>query len=485
LLEKDFAQASADFRTSENKHFFRPVANWKDVLDKLWSSGRNTDGLDYARHIQPVVGNDPSFRYHLAGFLTAKNQLREASEELAKATKPTEINDANILLNAEIQHRVKTGEYTFATDRNNLALINMRLDHHAVFLFEQIRPVLQNAGGDYLATLQHDSENSAVLSIDYRIQTAAEIALGKYAGAIVLLDVKTGDILAAASKTKGVGSEYSPNTSLAMNSLYEPGSIIKLITLAGALEHGIDVSKMFPLQCDGSIKLSNGKTFYDWKSHGTLPDIKTATAVSCNVVFAEIGLRLKPDVLLQNLHDFGFGDKLRGAFLPLELGKITNTDPNEEYISDLSIGLHYVHMTPLHAAMLASSIANGGVCVLPRLLLERRNIAGISFDRQPVVVFRRFMSAKTASVLSEAMQEVIRNPDGTGHRAAINDFPFAIKTGTAGELEKGYNCDVIGFGPLPNPRIAFAIFLEHSGKAEFEGARVTKLFLESIKGYIK
>jgi cell division protein FtsI/penicillin-binding protein 2 len=196
-----------------------------------------------------------------------------------------------------------------------------------------------------------------------------------------------------------------------------------------------------------------------------------------------VGLALKPADLINNLKQFGFDSKLPGM-IPVGLGKIKEGSINEMYISNLSIGLDTLEMTPLHAAMLASAIANDGVSITPRLISGYRNIIGLPFGSVSSDEFRRFMSEKTSKVLTEAMMEVVKNPEGTGRRAALPSFPFAMKTGTAGEGANGYNSIVIGFGPVPNPKIAFAIFLEHAGKAEFEGARITRLFLESIQGYI-
>ena len=132
--------------------------------------------------------------------------------------------------------------------------------------------------------------------------------------------------------------------------------------------------------------------------------------------------------------------------------------------------------------MIASAIANGGMCITPRLVSGHKNIIGLPFGILPSVEFRRFMSDKTANVLTDAMLDVVNNPEGTGRRAAVATFPMAMKTGTAGKGAVGYDAVVIGFGPVPNPRVAFAVFLEHAGKAEFEGARITRLFLESIQG---
>ena len=386
-------------------------------------------------------------------------------------------------LKAEIEQRKSTGQYAFLLDRENLPVVNLTMKGDTVFLSDTVKPVLRNSAYDLMPRFT-DRHNQAVLTLDYRIQSAALKALDKYAGAIVVLDVQKGDILAAASGFKGVNSAYPPETQLALAQEYEPGSIIKMITLTGGIEKGVNFGSIFPVQCDGSLKLSQNHVLYDWKKHGEVKDINAATAVSCNVAFAKIGLAMKPSDLLANLKQFGFNSRLQSDILNVDLGKIQEGETNDLYLANLSIGLQNIQMTPLHAAMLASSIANGGSCAAPRLLLNYRNVIGLPFGNTTVTEFRRFMAQKTAETIGHAMQEVVTNPEGTGRRAAIQGFPFAMKTGTAGEGANGYNAVVIGFGPTPDPKIAFAIVLEHAGKAEFEGARITRLFLESIQGYI-
>src|SRR4029078_12280500 len=120
-------------------------------------------------------------------------------------------------------------------------------------------------------------------------------------------------------------------------------------------------------------------------------DVETAAAVSCNVGFAKMGLILKPADLLANLKTFGFDERLPNAFLPLELGKIKKAELNEMVLADLSIGLDYLEMTPLHIAMVASAIANGGICVKPKLILHYRNVLGTPYSPEPTVLYRRFM----------------------------------------------------------------------------------------------
>jgi penicillin-binding protein A len=483
FLDQGSSAAAPDFDKAKTKFFFKPVPYWRQVLRTVWMSGRYSDGLFYTNHIEATVNDPKIIHFYKAGFYTGQNQLPQASSELKTAGAIPEFSKEISLLKNEIDQRSTTGQYAYLFDRENLPLVNTNAKGEMTVIAENLAPVLRNPNYDFLASVQKKNPNPASLTIDYRIQNAALKALGKYAGAIVLLDIKKGDILAAASSLKGVGSDHPKGSAIALNEAYEPGSIIKMITLAGAIENGVDFNKIFPLKCEGFLKLPDNKILYDWMVHGDVANYTVATAVSCNVAFARIGLALKPADLFANLKQFGFNSRLRDS-LPLALGKIVDADINDEYIARLSIGLDHLRMTPLHGALLAAAIGNQGVAQAPRLLLNFRNVIGIPFNPQPVVEYQKFMNPQTAQILVKAMTDVVTHPEGTGRRAVITNFPFAMKTGTAGEGAKAYNAILIGFGPLPNPRIAFSIFLEHAGKAEWEGARVTKLFLESIQAYI-
>ncbi len=476
LMKQNAESAAPYFERAITKPFFRPLSIWPDILKILWGNGRYHEGLYYAQHLQKKYGGDQKIHFYKAGFLAGDNQLADASRELQAAGNIPEFTPEIGLLKSEIEQRTTTGHYPFLIDRENLPVVNLTLNGNPIYLSDTIRPLLINSKYDLVDSLKKtDPKNQTVFTIDSRIQNAAERALDKYSGAIVLLDVKNGDILAAASNPAAASAAFTKN--------FEPGSIIKMITLAGGLERGLDMKKIVPYQCDGYLKLHDNKVLYCWDKHGLVKDINTATAVSCNVGFAKMGLLLKPADLIANLKQFGFNDRLSGM-MPVDLGKIKEGQVDDEYISQLSIGLDYLSITPLHAAMIASAIANNGECFTPRLISGYKNIVGLPFGILPGVEYRRFMSEKTAHVLTEAMVEVVKNPEGTGRRVLLPSFPIAMKTGTAGKGANGYDPVIIGFGPVSNPKIAFAVFLEHAGKAEFEGARITRLFLESIQGYI-
>jgi peptidoglycan glycosyltransferase len=455
-----------------------------ETLHLLWANGRYEDGFAYVGRLKKFGITDNLRHFYRACFLTGMNRLEEAEKELSSARDILELSRQITQLQSEIDLRRSTAQFTLLYDRENLPVVSKSNSGEVRIFYDSLRTVLQNKNGNFLNQFKKQPYRQAVLTIDYRIQTEALKALGNYAGAIVVLNPQTGDILAAASNLNGVGSIYPDGTSLAFDQEYEPGSIIKMITFAGALEKGANPQKLFPFQCDGTLIFSDHQVFYDWEAHNNVKDVETAAAVSCNVGFAKMGLILKPADLLANLKTFGFDEQLANAFLPLELGKIKKAELNEMVLADLSIGLDYLEMTPLHIAMVASALANDGVCVTPKLLLHYRNVLGKTYSPEPTIPYGHFMSQQTAAAVTKAMEYVVQYEKGTGRRAEIANFPIAIKTGTAGHFATGYNAIIMGFAPSKKAKIAFAIVAEHSGKAEFEAARITKSFLESIRGYI-
>src|SRR5262249_41711606 len=138
--------------------------------------------------------------FYNAGFLAGMNRLDEASKELEAAQNLPEFSKEISTLKTEINQRQATGRYTILFDRQNLPLATRSLKGDTAVLIAPLNPLLSSPTFGYLAG-HKDSDAQAVLTLDYRIQNAATQALGKYAGAVVVLDIKTGDILAAASNT--------------------------------------------------------------------------------------------------------------------------------------------------------------------------------------------------------------------------------------------------------------------------------------------
>jgi peptidoglycan glycosyltransferase len=316
-----------------------------------------------------------------------------------------------------------------------------------------------------------DPNETVETTLDPFVQNAALAALGSYRGSLVAIDPRTNEILAIAS-THGKGIEQQ----------YEPGSIVKVLTGLNALTNGIDVDGMFPYTCKGELMI-DGRHFGDWlpQGHGTLRTFDNALAVSCNVFFADLGLRLKREKLEQFLLSAGFNSSANLGIVQAPLGRIIGPVFNNFETGFLAIGLQHESMNALHVAMLASMVANRGMYAVPRLVRQRRTIVGDVIPQSAPAAGRRIASADAAQRMVRAMVAVANDPRGTGRRAPVEGISLAMKTGTAGERKSGLEALIVAFAPVESPKIAFGIIAEDAGPAEFAGAQITHDFLERMK----
>mgnify|MGYP001818561929 FL=1 len=136
-------------------------------------------------------------------------------------------------------------------------------------------------------------------------------------------------------------------------------------------------------------------------------------------------------------------------------GRIHTAPQSPRQVADLSIGLTVSDITPLHAALLATVVANGGTMPEPRLVANVCGPVGLA-DRLAVLPpVRRVVSPDTVPRLRQAMRAVALYGTGTG--LAPREFPIAMKTGTAAEYRKGYHVNYIGIAPTPDASLAFCV----------------------------
>ncbi|HJQ38180.1 MAG TPA: penicillin-binding transpeptidase domain-containing protein [Thermoanaerobaculia bacterium] len=346
----------------------------------------------------------------------------------------------------------RSGVYPFVYDRNggplsknaDFASINTFLASTRVGLHERIRTTL-----------------------DPRVQRAALTALADYKGSLVAIDPRTNELLAITSSD-------------ALTHQYEPGSVIKTLTLLTALSNGANVQ--FPYECKGWLDI-DGRHFGDWHpgGHGTLADLDEALAQSCNVVFADIGLKAGLDRLTALHKSAGFDGDADFGFFKVPLGKTIGPIFNDFETGFYSIGLVHESATPLHLGMLASMLANrGAFAATPRLVVARRAFVGTSLGPPPQPPVRQLVPRDVAERVVTAMQAVVTREKGTGRRAAVDGTTLALKTGTAGTREAGYDAIIIAFTPAEQPRIAFALVLENAGSAELAAAKVAHDFITHL-----
>jgi cell division protein FtsI/penicillin-binding protein 2 len=322
-------------------------------------------------------------------------------------------------------------------------------------------------------------------TIDYAWQRTAESLLKRYGvnvGAIVILDVKSHDVLAMASQ-----NERHPLENTAVRA-FTPGSIFKLVTAAAAFEMYL-VNPETPFYCTGKLETPSIK-MHCWRPHGAERFID-AIAESCDVVFASVGTKVKRSAILYmakqvgiltpGLQYFHHAPVLREA----ENGNVfLQRGEDDGLVANTAIGQQDVKMTPLQAANLACTVANRGRYQDVRLVLDIEH-AGHIRHRLRMANGHRAFSRMTAFKLRQGMRLAVTSPRGTAHALLHAPVQAAIKTGTA-ELSNGnVNGWMVGFAPYKKPDIAFSVLVanEKSSQAHAATLKIVQGLLAAYRQY--
>jgi penicillin-binding protein 2 len=315
------------------------------------------------------------------------------------------------------------------------------------------------------------------LTLDYKLQETAERALNGRRGAAVVIDVKTGAVLALASAptfdpnlfTRRVGqkeweammNQEQPFLNRALQG-YPPASTFKIVSSVAGLQSG----KFEPnstLMTAGALNI--GGVLFHEHGGGGYGEIgfKEALTVSSNTFFYQVGMKVGPEEIYKWGHKLGIGEAkldLDGGstgFIPTpELKKKVYKE--EWYTGDtvtMAIGQGLVQMTPLEMAVMVAAIANGGKQVKPHLLMSQTALPAM----QPQDIG---LKPSTIDVVREGLIAVVK--DGTAHQLSDGSIPpTAGKTGTAEVPGGADNAMYVGYGPVNDPKIAIAVVVEHGG----------------------
>ncbi|MEA2163507.1 MAG: penicillin-binding protein [Thermoanaerobaculia bacterium] len=428
------------------------------------------------------TGESADVALYRAAAMLATNRLADAQKAFASIDRSRVNASRYAALTGAIAARAGgTAPYVF--DRNGGTIAVLR-GHGAVASDDDFAPIISREAGALTigAKLGQLGENASIeTTLDPFVQRAALKALGDFRGSLVAIDPRTNEILAIVS-SRGKG----PLANLAIEHQYEPGSVVKVLTGLNAESGGVDLASMFPYECKGFLEI-DGRHFGDWLAagHGTLHSIDDALAVSCNVFFADAGLRLGTDRLKRFMASAGFDSAVNLGIFQVPLGKTIGPVFNHFETAFFAIGLEHESMNALHIAMIASMMANRGVLTTPRLLLQRRSILGDVVAAAPQQTTLRLASPAAAEAIIHSMQAVVSDPKGTGRRAPVPGMSLAMKTGTAGERKSGLEAVILAFAPVESPKIAFGVIAEDAGPAEFAGAKITHDFLEAIQSRLK
>lgn len=341
------------------------------------------------------------------------------------------------------------------------------------------------------------------LTIDAGVQNFVQARLGTESAACVVIEVNTGDIIAAVSSpsfdpnlfVRGISTadytaltehDHRPLANKVVQGAYPPGSTFKMVTALAALEAGA-IDENTSVYCPGYLD-TGGRKFNCWKhgGHGKV-DLRKALAESCDVFFYDVGQRAGIEKIAAVAHELGLGIRHDLPMSAISEGKIPDKAwKQEKYKQDwvigdtinASIGQGYVLVTPLQLAVMAARIASG-TTVAPRL------IHSINDEPVPVPVAAPLgVEGAKLRAVQLGMFEVVNGAHGTARAARIVDDAMQMcgKTGTAqvrnistAERDNGVISNdnlpwrqrdhglFVGFAPADNPKYAVAVVVEHGG----------------------
>ena len=315
------------------------------------------------------------------------------------------------------------------------------------------------------------------VSLDIDIQLAAERALGEMTGAVVAIEVATGEVLGLASKPAYDLNRLSPFLSYKMDKeirrkgawlnravqgLYPPGSTFKLVTAMAGLREGV-ISEETTVTCEGVLRVGRRQFHCHRRSgHGPL-QLVGAIRESCNVFFYDRGLAAGVWAIADEARRFHL-DEATGIELPGETRRMLVADPEwkaarfygESWFpgdtANMAIGQGFLLLTPMQMATFAASLARGTTFLQPTLLHE----AGPPETGPPID-----LSPGQLGLVHEGMREA--GESGTARLAGGPDMAVAGKTGTAQVRKDGKPTTLawfVGYAPVRNPRVAVAVLVE-------------------------
>jgi peptidoglycan glycosyltransferase len=346
--------------------------------------------------------------------------------------------------------------------------------------------------------------NDVVLTIDSRLQKVADEALGQASGAVVVLDPRNGEVLAMASHPyfdpNHLEADWdslradptSPLLNRATQGLYAPGSTFKTVTLAAALDRGLDTTTVFTYTLHPPDAQHHGWWHVNefnilCQNHPTNNspfDLASAYAWSCNIAFAEIGLRLGHNDYVEYARRFGLGSPLP-LEIPVEPSLLFHTPDyftgGERFyaLASTAFGQGELAVTPLQMALIAATVANDGVAMTPHLVSKVRTADGVVLRTTAPRPWRTAVGRQAALTTKSIMVNSVDS--GWARVAAIKGVQVGGKTGTAetGDSRQPPHSWFIGFAPADNPRFAIAVLKEFAGYGSEEAAPVGKKVLEA------
>lgn len=361
--------------------------------------------------------------------------------------------------------------------------------------------------------------NDLQLTIDLDLQLEAEKAMTGKAGAVVVMDVHSGKILAFVSAPPVhledfVGGISTKNWQALLNDIkrplvhktiqgqYPPGSTYKIVTALAGLSKGV-INPNTVFYCSGSMAFGN-RRYGCWKEGGHGPvSLHRALAESCDVYFYQVGLKVGVDGLAEYANRMGLGHKTGIEFEYEKSGliptanwkKLAKNEPWQEGETlSIAIGQGFNLVTPLQICQMTTALANGGILYKPFLVEKIIDPEGKVIEEFfPAVDVELIGMDKYLALIRDGLVGAVNDRHGTGREAQLKDITVAGKTGTAqvvtmetfkatDEEDVAYkhrdHAWFTSFAPAEAPEIAVTVLVEHGGHGGSAAAPVAKKVLK-------
>jgi penicillin-binding protein 2 len=347
--------------------------------------------------------------------------------------------------------------------------------------------------------------DNVVLTIDRDIQAAAENSVVTHQGAevraaVVVMDVRSGDVLALVSSPTFDPNDFADGISQAKWDQvlqltaekdratfenYAPGSIFKTVVALAALENGLNPSAIYQVQANPEDSRHGVIYVGRRKIRDTAPpgdyNFKRALIHSSNAYFINTGLNVGIEKIIRMGEEFHLGERT-GLFARQEtpgmfpsLATVKASDWRDGDTANICIGQGEMAVTPIQMTVMYSAIANGGTVLWPRLIqrIEPQNPDSGEVARDfPSGVVRSHLTVhpRSLKILRDAMLDDVESSEGTGTAAAVDGLNICAKTGTAQVQDEhnrliGYNFWFASFAPYENPKYAVVVMVQgdHGG----------------------
>ncbi|MGN0437958.1 MAG: penicillin-binding transpeptidase domain-containing protein [Lachnospiraceae bacterium] len=378
---------------------------------------------------------------------------------------------------------------------------------HAVGYSSYTKAGIELVGNNYLInshcnvferffhTLRDDKNNgdTIVSTLNYELQKTAYDALGSANGAVVVMEPDTGKILAMVSKPdfnpndidnvwKEANAENTTSTVLlnrASQGLYPPGSTFKVLTTLAYMRQYPDSYEDFSYDCVNEQTVINSVSVHCFgrKVHGS-EDLPTALANSCNQAYAYMGSQLDVDEWKKMLESFLFNKDLPYTNSSATSRFYLDGKSDKGYIPQTAFGQGDTLITPLHNAMIMSTIANGGLMMKPYMIDCIESYKGTKIKKFSPSSYETLMNPTEVDVLSSYLRGVVTSGTAADYFAGA-PYEAAGKTGTAeyanGEHDFSW---FVGFANVNNPEVVVSVVVEESDVNGIKATAVARQLMD-------